>query len=593
MPPSAASKRPARIACAPERGLLVAEQLGRGESFGERGAVQRDERRLRARGPFVDESCEDVLADAGLAEHEDRQGALRRAGGFFVQADHRGRAHEGERGRRHARVHVEGRLAPNDDERRPAGEDGMTARDGVVVDGDVRIVSASDDEPLSGADRVNRRALRREDGQLVAIVARRHVDQDTVGAGMGIVALLAFLATKGLARSRVTTALLLFAVTAGVGLQIPNSANLRGYTANLFEEATSRGFGDVRAQHATEPILDDGDAVARDLASVPGVRAAVPIVSLAGAIEVGGRNHVAEVQGVDVDPPFKPYRIRAGADLSRGDEGVLVGTALAARLGVKPGDTVRVRILFPAHADIETYGSSPNVAEYTMTVRGTAAGTFGAYLSLFVSRDLMLRAMAREHAATRVLLYAGSQTGSAGVSTASRVAPKETDALARAVSARRPDLRPVTWMVDHPYADSAIRANETLGIVSHTMVVIAVTIPIAALLFVTVESRRREIAMLAALGFRRREIFVAFILQALAVGIAGGLLGCAVGWLAVRAFDAHPIFESADFVVRPVITASAFYEPALVVLLATALAAAYPAYRATRVDPARVLRGLA
>jgi ABC-type lipoprotein release transport system permease subunit len=411
---------------------------------------------------------------------------------------------------------------------------------------------------------------------------------------MGLVGLLAFLATKGLGRSRVTTALLLFAVTAGVGLQIPNSANLRGYTANLFEEATTRGFGDVRVHDAKAQFIEDGDAAARDLSSVRGVRAAVPIVSLAGALETSaGRQQVTEVHGIDPSSRFRPYRIRAGVDLAPDDEGVLVGTAIAARHGIAPGDVVRVRVLLPPSADVETYGSSPTVAEYTMTVRGTAAGTFGGYQSLFVTRGLVLRAMGRPHVASRVLLYSGSQTGSLGVSTASREAPKEAEALAGEVAARKPELRAATWMAETPYADSAIRANETLGIVSHTMVVVAVTIPIAALLFVAVEGRRREIAMLAALGFRRREIFASFILQSIAVGLVGAILGCAVGWLGVRAFDAHPIFDTPDFTVRPVIVASTFYEPALFVVIATALAAIYPAYRATKVDPARVLRGLA
>lgn len=411
---------------------------------------------------------------------------------------------------------------------------------------------------------------------------------------MGLVGLLAFLAARGLGRSRVTTALLLFAVMAGVGLQIPNSANLRGYTANLFEEATTRGFGDVRVHDAKAQLIDDGDAVARDLATLPAVRAAVPIISLAGALETNaGRQQVTEVHGIDPASGWKPYRIRAGVDLSPDDEGVLVGTAIAARHGIAPGDVVRVRVLLPPSADVETYGSSPTVAEYTMTVRGTAAGTFGGYQSLFVTRALVLRAMGRPHVASRVLLYSGSRTGSLGVSTASREAPKEAVALANAVTVRRSDLVAATWMAETPYADSAIRANETLGIVSHTMVVVAVTIPIAALLFVAVEGRRREIAMLAALGFRRREIFTSFILQSVVVGLAGALLGCFVGWLGVRAFDAHPIFDTPDFTVRPVIVASTFYEPALFVVIATALAAIYPAYRATKVDPARVLRGLA
>lgn len=409
---------------------------------------------------------------------------------------------------------------------------------------------------------------------------------------MGLLGLLAFLAKKGLARSRTTTALLLLAVTAGVGLQIPNTANLVGYTANLFEEATSRGFGDVRVQHTTEPLIDDGDGAARVLAAAPGVRAAVPIVSFPGAIGVAEKQQVAEVHGIDPASPFKPYRVRAGRELAADDEGVLVGTALAAKLGVKPGDSVTVRMMLPPPRDTEAYGSAPTMVEYAMIVRGTAQGTFGAYLSLFVTRDLLLRATARPHAASRILLYAGSDAGASGVSTARREAPREAEALARDVERRVRDVRAITWMTDHPYADSAIRANETLGIVSHTMVVLAVTIPIAALLFVTVESRRREIAMLSALGLERIEIFVAFVLQALLVGVVGAALGCVVGWLAVRGFDAHPIFASDDFVVRPVATASGFYEPALVVLIATAMAAVYPAYRATRVDPARVLRGL-
>jgi lipoprotein-releasing system permease protein len=154
-------------------------------------------------------------------------------------------------------------------------------------------------------------------------------------------------------------------------------------------------------------------------------------------------------------------------------------------------------------------------------------------------------------------------------------------------------MRALTWMVDHPYADSAIRANEVLGVVSHTMVVVAVTIPIISLLYVTVLNRSRDIAMLAALGFTRLDVFVAFIVQSVVIGGTGAVIGCALGWAGVRWFEAHPIFESADFSVHPVVNAAGFYEPAIVVLLATVLAAVFPALRASRIDPARVLRSVA
>jgi lipoprotein-releasing system permease protein len=408
--------------------------------------------------------------------------------------------------------------------------------------------------------------------------------------------LLFFLATRGLLRSRLTTTLLVLAVAAGVGLQIPNTANLLGYTAGLFDEATSAGFGDVRVQHGTRPLLEDADALAKDLATLPHVRAAVPVLSLPGAVTKDGKSQVAPVHGVDPTSAYRPYRIREGKDLAPDDDGVLVGTALAVRYGIHVGDEVDVRVLFPpperTKQEEDDYGApQPTVAEYRMKVRGTAQGTFGAYESLIVTRALLAKALAKPHAATRVLLYSRSRIAEEGVSTAKRRAPAEATELAHAVEARHPELRGVTWMVDHPYAESAIEANEVLGVVSHTMVIIAVTIPIASLLYVTVLNRRREIAMLSALGFTRGDIFLAFVAQAFAVGIVGVTIGCVLGWGAVEWFDAHPIFHSDDFVIRPEVNAASFYEPAIVVLLTTVLAAAFPAFRATQIEPSRVLRG--
>lgn len=272
---------------------------------------------------------------------------------------------------------------------------------------------------------------------------------------------------------------------------------------------------------------------------------------------------------------------------------MLVGTGLAAKLGVKPGEQVQVRVILPAARPVDDNPTSPTVAELTLTVRGTAQGTFGAYASLFVTRELLTRLTARPHAASRILLYAGSNAGSLGLHRSREEAPAATEKLARAAMERAPEMNAVTWMQENPLVESALRGNDALGIVSHTMVVIAVTIPVGALFYVTVDSRRQQIAMLAALGFARADVFVAFILQSLGIGITGSLLGCAVGGAALAWFMGHPIFESAEFVIRPIVSSATFYEPALVIIITTVLAALYPAWRATRIVPARVLRSVA
>src|SRR5207244_4312365 len=53
--------------------LLVAEQLGLEHLAGQRAAVDRHERPLRARGALMDAACHELLAGPALAEHEHRR----------------------------------------------------------------------------------------------------------------------------------------------------------------------------------------------------------------------------------------------------------------------------------------------------------------------------------------------------------------------------------------------------------------------------------------------------------------------------------------------------------------------------------------
>ena len=68
--------------------------------------------------------------------------------------------------------------------------------------------------------------------------------------------------------------------------------------------------------------------------------------------------------------------------------------------------------------------------------------------------------------------------------------------------------------------------------------------------------------------------------------------GTAIGFGVIRWFQAHPIFEWEGFLIRPAFGAWIFLGPALLVLFATLVAGIFPAWRAARVDPARVLRGV-
>src|SRR4029077_14075703 len=85
-------------AAAPPRGgagegpLLVAEELALEEGLRERGAVHGHEGTCGARAPAMDRARRDLLADAALAEQEDRRIGARDLAERFLDRPHRRRA---------------------------------------------------------------------------------------------------------------------------------------------------------------------------------------------------------------------------------------------------------------------------------------------------------------------------------------------------------------------------------------------------------------------------------------------------------------------------------------------------------------------
>ncbi len=88
------------------------------------------------------------------------------------------------------------------------------------------------------------------------------------------------------------------------------------------------------------------------------------------------------------------------------------------------------------------------------------------------------------------------------------------------------------------------------------------------------------------MGAGRRQILAAFLAEAVLISSAGGLLGLAIGWLAVRGFVGRSI-PALPATPPPWAVAAAFS-------LSVAVGAVFgvlPARRATRLDPVAALAG--
>lgn len=160
----------------------------------------------------------------------------------------------------------------------------------------------------------------------------------------------------------------------------------------------------------------------------------------------------------------------------------------------------------------------------------------------------------------------------------------EADRIAKRL-ARLTGLRAESWMETNGQLLNALSSQSMTTEMIRIFVGISVAFGIASVLAVSVVQRTREIGILRAMGSPRGQILRVFLLQGGLLGLLGSACGGAVGWGLVQVFNlAGPrlFFIPVDPTLVPLAM--------LVATVTGVLAAAMPARRAARYDPAVAIR---
>ncbi|HKM26060.1 MAG TPA: FtsX-like permease family protein [Thiopseudomonas sp.] len=142
-----------------------------------------------------------------------------------------------------------------------------------------------------------------------------------------------------------------------------------------------------------------------------------------------------------------------------------------------------------------------------------------------------------------------------------------------------------SWMESNGQLLNALRSQTMTTQMIRVFVALSVIFGIASVLAVSVVQRTREIGILRAMGSSQQQILRVFLLQGGLLGLAGSLLGVAVGFTLVQVFNG---LGERLFLIR--------LEPSMVlsaIAIATAagvIAAMVPARRAANYDPAVAIR---
>jgi ABC-type lipoprotein release transport system permease subunit len=343
-------------------------------------------------------------------------------------------------------------------------------------------------------------------------------------------------------------------------------------------QVLAQSYNQSKASLAWGDLIENPDAMAAQIATLPQVKAATPRL-LASGIVSSGVNTVG-VRAIGIDPasaanaPFRDGLV-GGSFLTADDRaGILVGQALADKLKIKAGDTVNLLL----------NTSNGNVDQQAFTVRGVySTKTPG------IDQSTIFLPIAKEQAITQTQNHASNIF----------ILLKDRDqtaAVAGAIPTSQYQVKTYIQMNDMVVQTEQF-ASSYMVVLYLIILAITATVIINTLIM-SVFERTREIGILSAIGMKASRIMAMFFTESGMLAVGGILIGLILGGLLVWYASTTGFFVGNIGVTGILIgeTLYARFNPSDAVTLVIAafivsmLAALYPAILAARMEPVQALR---
>lgn len=345
-----------------------------------------------------------------------------------------------------------------------------------------------------------------------------------------------------------------------------------------------------------ENLADPEAVVAEVMAASPHVLEASPFVSKEAMLL--SRRNVAAVSVKGVERQNKIFRqsflTETGTDVEEllydtesTTPGILIGLDTAASLGVAVGDSINV---IPPMFTITPFGMIPKMKPFKIVgifkQRGGFVDSYFAYIDLKQAQQFF----DLNDDVTGVEVEVDSFDQAAGV--AERLRLEYTFPYA---------VR--SWEDMFGSFLSALKLEKLGLFIVLGIIVLVAAFNIATTLIMVVMEKHRDIAILRSMGATSRSILQIFVFEGLIIGTLGTLLGTGLGL--VLAKNADPLIKSVESLLSvkifdqsvygmehfpSVVNTSDVIAVVVVAMSISLLATVYPAWRASKMDPAEALR---
>jgi lipoprotein-releasing system permease protein len=397
-------------------------------------------------------------------------------------------------------------------------------------------------------------------------------------------------ASRFLREGRLQTIFIIFGVAIGVGVILFMSAALAGQQANIVRRVLSAQAhivllppqevarplraapGVTQAAIVQKPYqrlksIDQWQRIVAEVDRMPTVSAVSPMAAGPMLAVRGDATRAVTVMGIEPDRYFRivplPEKIVAGVPRLNAED-IVVGTELAAELGVTVGDKLRIAPRTGPGATLTITG--------IVDLGNKPANQRNTYVSLHTAQALL------------------GLTG--GVSSIDLTVPDiyAAEDVAQAIHTAT-GVQADSWIRTNTQLYTAINAQIVANTTIRFFVGLAIAFGIAAVLVVSVMQKSKEIGILRAMGASQGQIMRVFLLEGAALGLAGSVLGSAIGVAAILLWEA--LVKNPDGTpLFPLELEPRLFVGAAVLATLTGIAAALaPALRGARLDPVVAIRG--
>ncbi len=371
-------------------------------------------------------------------------------------------------------------------------------------------------------------------------------------------------------------------------------AFVKGEGMMMLKAAAESGAGHLRVVPARWPEVRENDLrlvdwrdVAQTVRAVKGITLVTPHARTEGLLAFGTRVAGVEILGVDPNTEQDTNRlvreIPEGRYLAAGELGTtVIGRTLAERLDVELDDSLMVTVA-------DRHGEMSSAMLRIVGIAETGSEDLDAIICHVNLEDVE------------------SLTGRDGAAdlTAMVENPKHLKRMVAQLGDQlSDDYAVVTWEEIMPELASGVKVDETWTRLIVSIVMIVVFLGIMSAQLAAVLERRREFAVLSALGMKSGRMIRIMVAEGIILGLFGSVLGLIFGmpatyYVATHGIDFSSMYGDADLSVSNILFDPVFkgdfgwwliplaFELAL---LATVLSSLYPAWFAIRTDPAAALR---